>query len=182
MVRIHASLPADGSAPTVASAVRAYAALHRLVSHEGLTDRQAYERLTAELRELLLELVAAAREKDDGAGPLAELRGALPSTIPVPATERELREQLSASYRLLAKQVPRTDLAEDAALAEELLDNAYRTRPLGLKHYRHRDRRRDRTARALTAWLPRRLPRPATSAGSGTGTGAGTGSGSGEGA
>ncbi|WP_406731602.1 tetratricopeptide repeat protein [Streptomyces sp. NBC_01794] len=167
MVRIHASLPADGTPPTVASAVRAYAALHRLVSHEGLTDRQSQERLTAELRELLLELVHAAREKGGNADPPAELRASLPSAIEVPATERELREQLSASYRQLAKQVPRTDRAEDAALAEALLDNAYRTRPLGLKHDRDRDRKRDRQKdrerregsrpRPPTAWLPRSL-------------------------
>lgn len=157
MVRIHASPPSDGSAPTVASAVRAYGALRRLVSHEGLTDRQSYERLTTELLELLLELVGAAREKTD---PLAELRASLPPGTSVPATERELREQLSASYRKLAKQVPRTDRAEDATLAEALLDSAYRTRPLGLKHYRDRnpdrDRARDRARRPLTAWLPRR--------------------------
>ncbi|MFC4609150.1 tetratricopeptide repeat protein [Streptomyces maoxianensis] len=153
MVRIHASPPANGSAPTVASAVRAYAALRRLVSHEGLTDRQAYERLTTELLELLLELVGAARAKTD---PLADLRASLPPGMSVPATERELREQLSASYRRLAKQVPRTDRAEDAALAEALLDSAYRTRPLGLKHYRDRNQDRDRAPRPLTAWLPRR--------------------------
>ncbi|HET6354086.1 tetratricopeptide repeat protein [Streptomyces sp.] len=157
MVRIHAGPPADGSPPTVASAVRAYAALRRLVSHEGLTDRQAYERLTTQLLELLLELVAAAREKD----PLAELRGSLPPGIPVPAGERELREQLSACYRRLAEQVPRTDLAEDAELAEALFDNAYRTRPLGLRHDRdgHRNRRPGpgRGPRSLAVWLPRRL-------------------------
>lgn len=153
MVRIHASPPSDGSAPTVASAVRAYGALRRLVSHEGLTDRQSYERLTTELLELLLELVGAAREKTD---PLAELRASLPPGTSVPATERELREQLSASYRKLAKQVPRTDRAEDATLAEALLDSAYRTRPLGLKHYRDRNPDRDRARRPLTAWLPRR--------------------------
>lgn len=152
MVRIHAGPPADDSPPTVASAVRAYAALHRLASHEGLTDRQAHERLTAELRELLLELVDAAGEK--GQDVLAELRASLPSAIPVPATERELREQLSASYRQLAKQVPRTDRPQDAALAEALLDNAYRTRPLGLKH--DRSEKRKRPGR-LVSWLP--LPR-----------------------
>ncbi|WP_405890440.1 trypsin-like peptidase domain-containing protein [Streptomyces sp. NBC_00133] len=152
MVRIHASPPADGSAPTVASAVRAYAALRRLVSHEGLTDRQAYERLTAELLELLLELVGSARETD----PLGELRASLPPGVPVPATERQLREQLSAGYRKLAKQVPRTDRAEDAALAEALLDNAYRTRPLGLTHYRDRNPERDRRPWPLIAWLVRR--------------------------
>jgi serine/threonine-protein kinase PknG len=150
MVRIHASPPADGSAPTVASAVRAHAGLRRLVSHEGLTDRQAYERLTAELLELLLELVATARKED----PLGELRASLPLGVPVPASERELREQLSASYRKLSKQVPRTDRAEDAALAEALLDNAYRTRPLGLTHYR------DRRSWRLTSWLPWQPHRP----------------------
>ncbi|MET7617122.1 tetratricopeptide repeat protein [Streptomyces sp. NPDC005408] len=148
MVRIHAGPPADGSPPTVASAVRAYAALRRLVSHEGLTDRQAYERLTTQLLELLLELVGAAREK--GGDLLAELRGSLPPGMSVPASERELREQLSAGYRKLAKQVPRTDLAEDAALAEALLDNAYRTRPLGLRHARDGDRRRSRWRVRLT--------------------------------
>ncbi|GGW59036.1 tetratricopeptide repeat protein [Streptomyces xantholiticus] len=125
MVRIHAGTP------TVASAIRAHAALHRLAGHEGLTDRQAQERLTAELREQLLELVRA-----QGADVLALLRTALPSMVPLPSTERELREQLSTSYRQLAKQVPRTDRAEGAALAEALLDNAYSTRPLGLRHAR----------------------------------------------
>ncbi|MFI9584563.1 tetratricopeptide repeat protein [Streptomyces sp. NPDC052236] len=168
MLRIRASLPADGSAPTVASAVHAYTALHRLVSHEGLTDRQSYERLTAELRELLLELVRAAPPAHAGpqaeapAGPLAEVRAALPAAIPVPATERELREELSASYRLLAKQVARTDRAEDAALAEALLDKAYRTRPVGFKHYRGRRRARTPWA-ALVPWLPLDLLRPRSS-------------------
>ncbi|MFI1399376.1 tetratricopeptide repeat protein [Streptomyces sp. NPDC020681] len=152
MVRIHASLPADGSPPTVASAVRAYTALRLLVSYEGLTDRQAYERLTAELLELLLELVRSA----PGA-PLEELREQLPGPAhQVPATERELRERLSACYRRLAKQVPRTDDPEDAALAEALLDNAYRTRPLGVRHHRE-ERRRVRAPRPLAAWLPKGL-------------------------
>ncbi|MGW7360690.1 tetratricopeptide repeat protein [Streptomyces sp. NPDC054802] len=127
MVRIHAGTP------TVASAIRAHAALHRLAGHEGLTDPQAQERLTAELREQLLELVRA-----QGPDVLAQLRAALPAAVPVPSTERELREQLSTSYRRLAKQVPRTDRAEGAALAEALLDNAYSTRPLGLRHVRGR--------------------------------------------
>ncbi|MEV6399140.1 tetratricopeptide repeat protein [Streptomyces sp. NPDC051907] len=153
MLRIHASPPADGSPPTTASAVRAFAALYRLVSHEGLTDRHAHERLTAELRELLLELVGAARDGDPD--PLAEIRASLPPAAPVPSGERELREQLSASYRLLAKQVPRTDRAEGATLAEALLDNAYRTRPLGMKHYR--SRRRERGPGRFGPWavLPR---------------------------
>ncbi|MGW7465830.1 tetratricopeptide repeat protein [Streptomyces xantholiticus] len=138
MVRIHAGTP------TVASAIRAHAALNRLAGHEGLTDRQAQERLTAELREQLLELVRA-----QGADVLAQLRTALPAAVPLPSTERELREQLSTSYRQLAKQVPRTDRAEGAALAEALLDNAYSTRPLGLRHARGQAGR--------GAWL-RRLP------------------------
>jgi len=127
MVRIHAGTP------TVASATRAHGALHRLAGHEGLTDRQARERLTAELREQLLELVRA-----QGPDVFVQLRAALPAAVPVPSTERELREQLSASYRRLAKQVPRTDRAEGAALAEALLDKAYSTRPLGLRHARPR--------------------------------------------
>ncbi|MFF3289216.1 tetratricopeptide repeat protein [Streptomyces sp. NPDC003023] len=127
MVRIHAGTP------TVASAIRAHAALHRLTGHEGLTDRQAQERLRAELREQLLELVRV-----QGPGVLAQLRAALPAGGRPPATERELREQLSASYRQLAKQVPRTDRPEGAALAEALLDNAFSTRPLGLRHTRRR--------------------------------------------
>ncbi|MFF3687604.1 tetratricopeptide repeat protein [Streptomyces sp. NPDC002187] len=140
MVRIHAGPPQDGDVPTVGSAARAFTALHRLAGYEGLTDRHAYERLTAELRELLLNLVVAARERGTG-NPLAELRAALPPAIPVPATERTLREQLSASYRQLAKQVARTDRPQGAALVESLLDNAYRTRPLGLRHHRRPDRR-----------------------------------------
>ncbi|GGT21204.1 hypothetical protein GCM10010271_25540 [Streptomyces kurssanovii] len=129
MVRIHAGTP------TAASAVRAHAALHRLAGHEGLTDRQAQERLTAELLEQLLELV-----RSQGAVVLEQVRAALPAGVPLPHTERDLREQLSASYRQLAKQVPDTDTAEGAALAEALLDNAYSTRPLGLRHARHHDR------------------------------------------
>ncbi|MEU0374277.1 tetratricopeptide repeat protein [Streptomyces sp. NPDC006283] len=140
MVRIHAG------APTVASAIRAQAALHRLTGQEGLTDRQAQERLTAELREQLLELVRSSGSDRV----LTELRAALPKTIPLPATERELREQLSASYRQLAKQVLRKDLPHGAALAEALLDNAYSTRPLGLRHTRPRVGRR--------AWLRRLSP------------------------
>ncbi|TVL91019.1 tetratricopeptide repeat protein [Streptomyces sp. SAJ15] len=153
MVRIHAGPRADGGPPTVRSIARAYAGLHRLASHEGLTDRQARERLTAELHERLLDLVVAAGE---GRGPLAELRDPLPAATSVPATERELREQLSAVYRLLAKQVPRTGDPRHAALAEALLDNAYRTRPLGLRHYR--DRRRVPWLAALRP--ARRTPDP----------------------
>ncbi|UYQ62789.1 tetratricopeptide repeat protein [Streptomyces peucetius] len=143
MVRIHAGTP------TVTSAVRAHAALHRLAAHEGFTDRQAQERLTAELREQLLELVRA-----QGVDVLLQLRAALPAAVPLPATERELREQLSTSYRQLAKQVPHTDRPDGAALAEALLDNAYSTRPLGLRHARSRGGRR--------SWfrsLPLREPR-----------------------
>ncbi|MEU0088365.1 tetratricopeptide repeat protein [Streptomyces sp. NPDC006274] len=142
MVRIHAGTP------TVASAIRAHAALHRLAGHEGLTDPQAQERLIAELREQLLELVRA-----QGPDVLAQLRAALPAAVPVPSTERELREQLSTSYRRLAKQVPRTDRAEGAALAEALLDNAYSTRPLGLRHARAR------AGGGTWAWRRRPAPR-----------------------
>lgn len=142
MVRIHSGTP------TVASAIRAHAALHRLAGHEGLTDSQAQERLTAELREQLLELVRA-----QGPDVLAQLRAALPAAVPVPSTERELREQLSTSYRRLAKQVPRTDRAEGAALAEALLDNAYSTRPLGLRHARAR------AGGGTWAWRRRPAPR-----------------------
>lgn len=139
MVRIHAGTP------TLASATRAHAALHRLAGHEGLTDPQAQERLTAELREQLLELVGA-----QGAGHvLGQLRAALPDAVRLPRTERELREQLSESYRRLAKQVPHTNDPDGAELAEALLDNAYSTRPLGLRHIRSRDRR---------PWLRRLLP------------------------
>lgn len=128
MVRIHAGAP-----PTVESARRALSAAHRLVSHEGLTDGRAQERLATELQELLLDLVGAAREKgaDD---PLPLVRAGLLAPFPVPATERELRGQLSDSYRRLAKQVPHPEDGPGAALAEALLDSAFRTRPLGFRH------------------------------------------------
>ncbi|MGW3402198.1 tetratricopeptide repeat protein [Streptomyces zhihengii] len=128
MVRIHAGAP-----PTVESARRALSAAHRLVSHEGLTDGRAQERLATELQELLLDLVRAAREKgaDD---PLPPVRAGLLAPFPVPATERELRRQLSDSYRRLAKQVPHPEDGPGAALAEALLDSAFRTRPLGFRH------------------------------------------------
>ncbi|MFD0429499.1 hypothetical protein ACFQ60_22880 [Streptomyces zhihengii] len=103
------------------------------MSHEGLTDGRAQERLATELQELLLDLVRAAREKgaDD---PLPPVRDGLLAPFPVPATERELRRQLSDSYRRLAKQVPHPEDGPGAALAEALLDSAFRTRPLGFRH------------------------------------------------
>ncbi|MFD3520031.1 tetratricopeptide repeat protein [Streptomyces sp. NPDC058653] len=138
MARIHAEAPAGGGPPTVSAAAKACEALHQLARDEGLTDRQAHERLRTDLLELLLRLVTTDQESD----PLRKLREALPKDIAVPCTERELREQLAASYLRLSKQVPHTALREHTALEEALLDNAYRTRPFGFTHSR-RDHDRD---------------------------------------
>ncbi|MFF2060921.1 tetratricopeptide repeat protein [Streptomyces sp. NPDC058200] len=134
MVRIHADVPADGSVPSVAAAARAYTTLHRLTRSEGLTDRHARERLATDLRELLLLMVEAAPQRGAGDGLLAELHQALPPGIRAPGTEDELREQLSEGYRRLAGQVPRTGGDDD--LFDALLDNANRTRSIGLRHWR----------------------------------------------
>lgn len=132
MVRIHADLPVGGDPPTVAAAKRAYEALHRLARYEGLTDRQAHERLRTDLLELLLRLVTTPPEPN----PLGALREALGPEIQMPVTEHELRKQLGAGYERLSEQVPRTALPEHTKLERALLDNAYRTRPYAFGHSR----------------------------------------------
>ncbi|MFI2368340.1 tetratricopeptide repeat protein [Streptomyces sp. NPDC018833] len=120
------------------SPVDAYAALHRLTNDEGLTDGQARDRIRTELLAMLLGLVEEAHREAAARDPLADLAGARSAGVEIPRTERQLRDELSASYRRLAKQVPRTDRPEDAALAEALLDRAFGTRPLGARHVRGR--------------------------------------------
>ncbi|MFP1626408.1 tetratricopeptide repeat protein [Streptomyces sp. 5K101] len=126
------------------SPVDAYAALHRLTNDEGLTDGPAQDRIRTELLAMLLGLVEEAGEEageePGSGGPLERLKAAGFPETQVPRTERQLRDELSASYRRLAKQVPRTDRPEDTALAEALLDRAFRTRPLGVRHVRGRGR------------------------------------------
>lgn len=171
MVRILADPPADGSPTTLVAARRAWVALHRLTLKEGLTDRQAQERLRTDLLELLLRLVRTAPHPEPSAvvaqrpsgsatvgaaqpEPLAALQtelAQLPENIASPLTERELREQLAACYLRLSDQVPPTSRPEDRALAEALVDNAYRTRPFGFSH-RRGEPRRD----LLRGWIPAR--------------------------
>ncbi|WP_329377800.1 tetratricopeptide repeat protein [Streptomyces sp. NBC_01716] len=148
MARIHADLPADGAPPTVAAAKRAYEALHRLARYEGMTDRQAQDRLRTDLLELLLRLVTTPPEPD----PLGALREALDAEIPIPRTEHELRKQLGAGYERLSEQVPRTTLREHRTLERALLDNAFRTRPYAFAHSRGEQRQG-----RLRGWRPGRL-------------------------
>ncbi|MEU5398283.1 tetratricopeptide repeat protein [Streptomyces sp. NPDC005963] len=168
MVRILADPPADGSPPTVVAARRAWVALHRLTLKEGLTDRHAQARLRADLQELLLQLVTSVPTEpppDDGSAvrggagesPLVTLRHQLerlPEAIPAPLSERELREQLAACYLGLSEEVPLAPRPENRALAEALVDNAYRTRPFGLSHRRGEPRHE-----LFRSWLPSRKSR-----------------------
>ncbi|MFH8408873.1 tetratricopeptide repeat protein [Streptomyces sp. NPDC018019] len=141
MVRILADPPADGSPPTVSAARLAWPALHRLTLREGLTDRHAQDRLRADLLELLLLLVTTAPAAEPGPlGALCAEAENQAEKITVPSTERALREELSACYLRLFEQLPPVARARDRALAEALLDNAYRTRPIG-GWRRHRDQR-----------------------------------------
>ncbi|MFD3483207.1 tetratricopeptide repeat protein [Streptomyces sp. NPDC058665] len=148
MARIHADLPADGAPPTVAAVKKAYESLHRLARYEGMTDRQAQDRLRTDLLELLLRLVTTPPEPD----PLGALREALDAEIPIPRTEHELRKQLGAGYERLSEQVPRTTLREHRTLERALLDNAYRTRPYAFAHSRGEQRQG-----RLRGWRPGRL-------------------------
>ncbi|WP_050515507.1 tetratricopeptide repeat protein [Streptomyces rimosus] len=137
MVRILADPPADGSPPAVPAVREAWLALHRLTVREGLTDRHAQDRLRADLLELLLLLVTAT--PSGAPDPLAELRvnpDPQGEKITVPSMEHALREELAACYLRLFEQLPPAARARDRALAEALLDNAYRTRPIGYRHRR----------------------------------------------
>lgn len=171
MVRILADPPADGSPPTVTAARHAWVALHRLTLKEGLTDRHAQERLRADLQELLLRLVTSGRDRERSrpvrgrkqrtpeppeaeSDPLAALHAELaelPETIPAPLTEHELREQIAACYLRLSEQVPLATRPEHRALAEALVDNAYRTRPFAFSHRRGEPRRG-----LFRGWVPGR--------------------------
>lgn len=153
MVRIHADPPADGDPPTVAAAGRACETLHLLARDEGLTDRQAQDRLRTDLLELLLRLVTTPPVPD----PLRALRESLNREIAVPTTEHELRKQLGACYERLSEQVPRTPLREHTTLERALLDNAYRTRPYAFGHSRGEQRQG-----RLRGWRPGRLRGRAT--------------------
>ncbi|MFC8079730.1 tetratricopeptide repeat protein [Streptomyces sp. NPDC057307] len=145
MARIHADLPADGEPPTVDAARKACEALHRLTRYEGLTDRQAQDRLRTDLLELLLRLVTAPPVPD----PLRALREALDQEIAIPDTEHTLRKQLGAGYERLSEQVPRTARREHTTLERALLDNAYRTRPYAFGHSRGEQRQG-----RLRGWRP----------------------------
>ncbi|KOU09346.1 hypothetical protein ADK86_01130 [Streptomyces sp. NRRL F-5755] len=137
MVRILAAPPADGSPPTVSAARLAWLALHRLTLREGLTDRHAQDRLRADLLELLLLLVTTAPAAEPGPlGALCAEADIQAEKITVPRTEHALREELAAGYLRLFEQLPPAARARDRALAEALLDNAYRTRPIGFRHRR----------------------------------------------
>ncbi|MEV0780550.1 tetratricopeptide repeat protein [Streptomyces sp. NPDC050428] len=153
MMRIHADLPADGGPPTVAAAKRACEALHRLARYEGLTDRQAEDRLRTDLLELLLRLVTTPPVPD----PLRALREALDQEIAMPPTEHDLRKQLGTGYERLSEQVPRTTKPEHTELERALLDNAYRTRPVAFGHSRGEQRQG-----RLRGWRPGRLRGRAT--------------------
>ncbi|MYT48882.1 serine/threonine protein kinase, partial [Streptomyces sp. SID5471] len=137
MVRILAAPPADGGPPTVSAARLAWLALHRLTLREGLTDRHAQDRLRVDLLELLLLLVTTAPAAEPGPlGALCAEPDIQAEKITVPRTEHALREELAAGYLRLFEQLPPAARARDRALAEALLDNAYRTRPIGFRHRR----------------------------------------------
>ncbi|MFH9425070.1 tetratricopeptide repeat protein [Streptomyces sp. NPDC017529] len=159
MVRILADPPPDGGPPTVAAARQAWVALHRLTKKEGLTDRHAQERLCTDLHELLLLLVTATRGGASGApgtdplGVLCAELAELPEKISVARTEHALREKLAACYRRLVEQVPSAAPPGNGGLAETLLDNAFRTRPIDWRH-----RRDDHRPPWFRRWFHVRLP------------------------
>ncbi|MER6247010.1 tetratricopeptide repeat protein [Streptomyces griseorubiginosus] len=108
----------------------------------GLTDEEARVRMTVEVWEAVQG--ALARGALDAAG-LAALSAGADPRLGLPPDEHALREDLSRRYVTLAHQAARSTAAEDAAVAESLLDRAYETRPLAFRH------RRD------SPWLGRRF-------------------------
>ncbi|MER6913493.1 tetratricopeptide repeat protein [Streptomyces sp. NPDC000594] len=82
-----------------------------------------------------------------GPGPLERLQRELaesPEPATAPGSERELREQLAVCYLRLYEQVALSSGGERRRLAEALVDNAYLTRPAGIRHHRRGERRRRR--------------------------------------
>ncbi|MFF7949566.1 tetratricopeptide repeat protein [Streptomyces griseorubiginosus] len=112
----------------------------------GLTDEEARVRMTVEVWEAVQG--ALARGALDAAG-LAALSAGADPRLGLPPDEHALREDLSRRYVTLAHQAARSTAAEDAAVAEILLDCAYETRPLAFRH------RRDSPwlGRRFAAWL-----------------------------
>ncbi|WP_020137030.1 tetratricopeptide repeat protein [Streptomyces sp. 351MFTsu5.1] len=112
----------------------------------GLTDEEARVRMTVEVWEAVQG--ALARGALDAAG-LAALSAAADPRLGLPPDEHALREDLSRRYVTLAHQAARSTAAEDAAVAEILLDRAYEIRPLAFRH------RRDSPwlGRRFTDWL-----------------------------
>ena len=110
----------------------------------GLTDEEARVRMTVEVWEAVQG--ALARGALDAAG-LAALSAGADPRLGLPPDEHALREDLSRRYVTLAHQAARSTAAEDAGVAEILLDRAYEIRPFAFRH------RRD------TPWLGRRLAR-----------------------
>ncbi len=108
----------------------------------GLTDEEARVRMTVEVWEAVQG--ALARGALDAAG-LAALSAGADPRLGLPPDEHALREDLSRRYVTLAHQAARSTAAEDAAVAEILLDRAYEIRPLAFRH------RRD------SPWLGRRV-------------------------
>ena len=99
----------------------------------GLTDEAARVRMTVEVWEAVQG--ALARGALDAAG-LAALSAGTHPRLGLPADEHGLREDLSRRYVTLAHQAARSAAAEDAAVAEILLDRAYEIRPLAFRHHR----------------------------------------------
>ncbi|WP_314411840.1 tetratricopeptide repeat protein [Streptomyces kroppenstedtii] len=122
------------------------ARLARLFHAHGLTDEQARARMTAEVWEAVRG--ALVRGAIDGAG-LAGLAAGADARLGLPPDEPGLRRELSRLYLTLAHQAARSATAEDAAVAETLLDRAYAVRPLAFRH--HRDS--PWLGRRAAAWL-----------------------------
>ncbi|MFC8362857.1 tetratricopeptide repeat protein [Streptomyces griseorubiginosus] len=116
--------------------------LSLLFHAHGLTDEEARVRMTVEVWEAVQG--ALARGALDAAG-LAGLSAAADPRLGLPPDEHALREDLSHRYVTLAHQAARSTAAEDAAVAEILLDRAYEIRPPAFRH------RRD------SPWLGRRF-------------------------
>ncbi|MGW2708791.1 tetratricopeptide repeat protein [Streptomyces sp. NPDC001356] len=106
--------------------------LSQLFYGQGLLDEDVGVRVKAEVWEVAQRLV------DEGGISPAELRtlaaGAGAARIDFPADERQLRTDLSAFYVRLAHQAARAGGPNGTENAEELLDRAYRVRPLVLRH------------------------------------------------
>ncbi|MER7349970.1 tetratricopeptide repeat protein [Streptomyces aurantiacus] len=107
--------------------------LGRLFYAHGLTDEQARLRMRAAVWEAARALltagaVSAARLREIARGADVRLR--------LPATERQLRVDLSRFCLGLAQQAARDPAEASGQMAEHLLDRAYATRPFGWRHQR----------------------------------------------